>query len=244
VGSAAPSPPGSPVLVPVYYTTAEAGTHRLVREFHPAPAGSPQARVRSAVAQMFKPAKDPDYATLWPAGATVLSAEVAGEVVTVDLGGAAQNNLGAEGSRVAVQQLVWTVTAVSELTQVRILLDGTAATDLWGHEQIGSPLKRGNALGLLAFAWLISPQHGDQVGTEFTMHVAGIVSEANLNYEIRQGTQMKKEGFVTLSQGAPNQGEAKLTVNLAPGAYVVEVFQISQRDGERLHIDNHDITVR
>jgi hypothetical protein len=92
--------------------------------------------------------------------------------------------------------------------------------------------------------WLISPQHGDVVGRQVTLHVAGIVFEATANYQIRRGNAVVKSGAIQLGAGAPAQGEAKLAVTLEPGTYVIEAFEISAKDGSRQHIDNHTVTVR
>ena len=95
----------------------------------------------------------------------------------------------------------------------------------------------------IAPVWLISPQHGDRVGREVTLHIAGIAFEATVNYEIRLGTQIVKEGFVTLDKGAPQQGEAKQTVTLEPGDYVIAAYLVSPEDAEREHLDDHSVKV-
>lgn len=231
----------------VYYVVNQRERLRLIREFHRLPLGdgSPAARTRAAVTEMLgRSAFDPDYKTLWPAGATVRAVSISGDVVTVDVGGATTNSGGAEASEQAVAQLVWTATAASGKPAVRILLDGVAGADLWGHVSLRESLRRGPAVDTIASVWLIDPQHGDTVGRELTLHFAGIVFEATMNYEIRRGGTIVKEGFVTLTSGGPAQGEAKLKVTLDPGEYVIEAFDISAEDSSRLHIDNHTVTVR
>jgi hypothetical protein len=231
----------------VYYVVNDRERLRLVREFHRLPVGdgSPAARTKAAVTEMLgRSAYDPDYRTLWPAGSTVGNVSVNGDVVTVDVRGASVTPGGAEASEQAVAQLVWTATAASGKPAVKILLDGVAGADLWGHVSLRESLRRGPAVDTIALVWLIDPQHGATVGREFTMHLAGSVFEATVNYEIRRGGQVVKEGFATLSEGAPAQGEAKVAITLPPGEYVLEAFEISADDGSRLHIDNHTVTVR
>ncbi len=245
-GSASPSP--AKQTVAVYYTlaTSEGFGPRLVREFHQVTGvqGSVVEQVRAALTEMLgRNALDPDYANLWPARAKVAAVTVAGKTATVDLTGAASHSVGAQAAEIAVQQLIWTATAVPNIEAVQLLLDGQPAAELWGHVEISQPLKRGSAVDVLAPVWLISPQHGDHVGTEVTLHIAGIAFEATVNYEIRVGTRIVKEGFVTLSQGAPQQGEAKQTVTLEPGDYVIAAYLISPEDAEKEHLDDHSIKV-
>ena len=255
VSGAEPSPSGTPSptagpkqTVAVYYTltTGEGFGPRLVREFHQVAgaAGTVVDQVRAAVTEMLsRNAFDPDYANLWPARTELSAVSVAGNTATVDIAGAASANLGAQASGIAVQQLIWTATAVAGIDEVRILLDGKAAPRLWGHVDISGALKRGSSVEVLAPVWLISPQHGEHTGREVTLHIAGIAYEATVNYEVRVGTQIVKEGFVTLSKGAPQQGEAKQTVTLEPGNYVIAAYLVSSEDAEREHLDDHSITV-
>ncbi|MBV1850422.1 GerMN domain-containing protein [Catellatospora tritici] len=253
--SAAPGPTTEPGgssapagALAVYYLASDKGDPKLVREFHRLPVGdgSPAARTKAAVTEMLdgRTAYDPDYTSLWPASARVRATSVEGDTVTVDLSGAAVNGAGSLGSVQAVQQLVWTATAASGKPAVRVLLDGARVDELWGHVDTRDPLRRANAADTLLPVWLIDPQHGATVGREFTMHLAGMVFEATVNYEIRRGSTVVKQGAVTLSAGAPAQGEAKVPVTLEPGTYVIEAFEISARDGSRQHQDNHTITVR
>lgn len=247
--------PGGPTAgasgaLAIYYLTEDhRGDPRLVREFHKLPVGdgSPAARTRAAVTEMLdgRTAYDPDYVSLWPVGARVRGVTVSGDTVTVDLSGAAANGeAGSLGAHQAVQQLVWTATAASGKPAVRLHLDGRQADELWGHVDTRDPQRRAPAVDVLLPVWLIDPQHGASVPRDFTLHVAGMVFEATMNYEIRKGTTVVKEGFITLSAGGPAQGEAKVPMSLPPGTYVIEVFDISENDGARMSTDNHTVTVK
>ena len=86
----------------------------------------------------------------------------------VDLSGAATNSVDGEHAQMAVQQLVYTVTAVTADRGVQ-LSRRTAAprrspSELWGRVATGGDLTRAPALETLAPLWLISPQQGDIVG--------------------------------------------------------------------------------
>jgi hypothetical protein len=147
---------------------------------------------------------DPDYSSAWPAGTVVRGVTVTGDVVTVDLGGAVPP------SPIAVQQLVWTVTAASGLPGVRL---GGA----------GGVLRRAPAVDTLAPVWLINPQQGDVIrGGRLDVHVAGFGSTARLEIEPGIGGAPFRQDLA-LEGGSPAQREAHVTVAIPPGTYRVTV---------------------
>jgi hypothetical protein len=235
--SAGPTTPaGVSDRVPVYFVGTFDGRAVLFREFRPAVVAEDtlvawlEQAVRLAVAG---PAADPDYRSGWPAGVTVGAVSVSDGVATVNLAGP-------EGGPMAVQQLVWTVTAVAAdrgagVAAVRIVRDGVALPDE----------VRGPAVDTLAPVWLISPQQGDTVPPEFDVHVSGSVFEAAVRVRVRdQAGNVVHDDGVLLSAGAPARGEAHVPLTLPPGQYTVEVYFVSERDGAEVGADGHAITVR
>ncbi|NUT03497.1 MAG: hypothetical protein HOV76_08445 [Hamadaea sp.] len=257
----APAPSGSPspsgaasasasaggsALLAVYYTLTDRGTPKLVREFHrlAVAADTPAGKTAAAVAEMLRPsALDPDYKTLWPSGVRVTGSSVEGDVVTVDLTGLT-SGVGAEAEGQAIQQLVWTATANSGASRVRVRVDGAAVESVFGHASVKEPVSRAPAIDTLHLVWVIGPQEGETVGRDVTLHLAGIVFENTLNYEILQNGKVVRHEVVTLEPGHPAMGEKKVTVRLSPGAYVVQAYEISMADSSRQHVDNHTFTVR
>lgn len=231
----------------VYFVGVQRGDPVLYREFRRLPVGdgSAAARTRAALTLMLDgPALDPDYRTLWPASASVRNVTVAADAVVVDLGGAKTNSVGAAAAEAAVQQLIWTATAVSGRQAVRLLFDGAAMSDLWGHVSVSGTLRRASAVGTLAQVWLISPQHGDRVGRTFEVHIAGMVFEATAQLRVRNAAgAIVQNHTLTLSNGAPSLGEGRLSITLSPGAYTLEAFYFSAEDGSVQALDNHSITV-
>ena len=222
---------------------------KLYREFRRLPVGDggPRARTEAAVAEMLdrSSASDPDYSTGWPAGARVRQIRIDGDTVTADLGGARRNSVGAEAAHQAVQQLIWTVTAASGRSGVRLLLDGEQVDELWGHVGVEGVLRRGPAAEVIAHVWLIDPQHGATVGRTFTVHVSGIVFESTVYIRVRQGDRTVHQTFVTLVGGTLSRhGEAKASLTLPRGEYTVEAFDSSAANGRDLFLDDHAITVR
>jgi hypothetical protein len=251
-----PTRPGSGVPLAVYYVGLDRFTRedrrevirpRLYREFQRLQPrdGGPAERTRAAVAEMLRGrAADPNYDNWWPVSARVRDVRVAGDVVTVDLAGAATSPVDAETARFAVQQLVWTATAASALPRVRLLLDGAPVARLWGLVDTAQPMRRGAAIDLLAPVWLIAPQEGDVVGRTVEVHVAGTVFEATAHLRVRHGRTVVYDQPVLLDAGPPAQGEATVRLRLAPGSYVIEAYEVSMVDGATQHLDDHTVTVR
>src|SRR2546421_304289 len=82
---------------------------------------------------------DPDYTSPWPPGVRVRSVAVAGDTVTVDLAGLPVDSGGADPVtvRMSEEQLIWTATAASETTKVRLLVDGHGVTTFRGMPGAG-----------------------------------------------------------------------------------------------------------
>jgi hypothetical protein len=242
-------PSGETILrLPVYYLGPSATGSGLYREYHPLPGGDRSIEQLTTVAvndMLGARPLDPDYASPWPAGARVRQVRRDGSTVTIDLAGAAANSVDAATARQAVQQLVWTATAVSGLTDVRLLLDGQEVPTLWGQAPVVGALVRGNAVDVLAPVWLIDPQEGSVVGKTLTVYLAGIVFEATAQLRVRDaaGTVVHQQ-VVQLDKGAPNQGQASLEVTLPPGDYTVQAYYLSANDGSEQAMDDHTITVR
>ncbi|BCB89101.1 GerMN domain-containing protein [Phytohabitans suffuscus] len=215
----------------VYYVGDDGGEPRLYREFHRLPAGSsPAEKARAAVTGMLaqESAEDPDYTSAWPAGTRVRDLTVDGSTATVDLTAAPPDDL-------AAQQLVWTVAAVlGGDPRVRLRHDG---------RDVGT-LRKAPALDTLGALWLIEPRHGAVVARTFEVHAAGAVFEATCRLTVRKGRTVVTEKTITLSAGAPARGEARITLTLAPGTYVLELYALSAADGSVQHLDDHTVTVR
>jgi hypothetical protein len=190
-------------------------------------------------------AADPDYATYWPAGASVRDTRLDGRTVTVDLAGvpAAAPTDAATAER-SVDQFIYTATAASDSDLVRLLVDGQPVSRLWGVDT-AAPLARRPAVDVQAPLWLIEPAQGAILNRTFTAHLAGIVFEATCRLRVRTAAgAVVADQTVTLSAGAPQVGEARVDLSLPPGRYTVEAYAISPADGSERFPDNHEVTVR
>ena len=224
-----PAPSAKGVNLPVYF----AHDGRLYREFRPVTLSvdDDRARIRAAVElSLAGRAADPDYKSLWPAGVTVRDIGIDGATVTVDL-----DNVGAAPSDLAVQQLVYTVSATATYTSIK-KADGVRL--------LGQTLHQAPMVDVQAPVWVIEPAQEALVGKTFTVYLAGIVWEGTVNVRIRGADGgVVFERVVQLSVGSPALGEAKITVTLPPGRYTVESFYISQKDSSVQWVDDHQFTV-
>jgi spore germination protein GerM len=239
----------STATVPVYYLGSN---DKLYREYHSTAVSNSgtAAKVRAAIALMLdgRTAFDPDYSSQWPASASVRSVSVAAGVATVDLHGATVNGYDLAGNRAALQQLIWTATAFSGGSGVRLLFDGVARTTLWAsHQPVAGVLHRAAAVDVIAPVWVIDPQQGAVSGRSVTVHVAGIVFEGAIQIRVRTsaGTQVVRQ-HVQLTVGAPAQGTATVTLHLTPGRYTIEAFYLGMNTtcDCPMGTDQHTFTVR
>jgi hypothetical protein len=230
--------------LPVYYLGATSQGDRLFREYHNLPVTGPDpvARTRAALAAMLTAhsASDPEYSTPWQ-DTTVTAVRIDGATATVDLHGVPDAVPGGVATaRVAVQQLVWTVTAAGGTSAVRLLVDGHGVATLWGVPDLDGPLTRAPRTEVQAPIWLIDPQQAAPVGRTFQVNITGTVPGGMAGLRVMRGSDVVKDQQVPLTAAAPQQGETHLTLTLDPGTYTV----IAYVPGPAGDADTHEITVR
>ena len=225
----APLPGGKPVPV---YVLGETGLGpRLYREFRAGTPATVADPVAAALAGLAEAPADPDYRSPWlgvPAKATR-----AGAVVTVTFAGAP--DLGPADAALAVQQVVWTVTAADPaVKRVRVAAPGLPAA---------APAGRAEQAGVLAPVWLLDPVDGAAMAGAMTVSGTASVFEATVSVEVRRGTDVVARATATASVGAPGRGDWKATMAVPPGDYVVAAYEVSAKDGSRLAVDTKRVTV-
>ena len=240
--------------VPVYYVGRTGQGPRLYREFHRLPAAS----VDDAVAQGVHEAvagdpRDPDYETLWPAGAEVAHVEKSGDTLVVDLTGASKLHdrpagMSEDEAQISVDQLVYTVQGgYQDQGPVRFLLDGQITDQLLGVP-VSEPLARPDDTSALAQVWITSPSEGDTVESGFTVKGVGAFFEANVVWELRRGDKVvassAKSGPV-MAEECCTMAPYSFTVDAPPGDYTLVVTDedASGGAGPAPFQDTKDITV-
>lgn len=180
--------PGTGTVVPVYLAGDTPAGVRLYREFQMGAAGTDPilAATRASVEGQ---ADDPDYRSLWPAGATVTEVEFDGtDIISVTVSGAPQERpagMSEEEARIAVQQVVYTAQAAlgQGRVGVQFFTDAGRTTTLFG-EPVNEPLANTPVLETLALVSLTSPAEGEQVsGDELT--VSGVANSFEANVVVR-----------------------------------------------------------
>ena len=236
---------------PVYWVGPSKTSFWLYREFRDVPdLGDP---VTSAVAAMTREEPlDPDYMNPWqPAERVEVTRD--GDAITVDLSADAFSgtDVGSELAALALQQLVYTATAAAQSDgPVTVLVDGEPA-EVWGVLEVGEPIDRAPQVDVQASTWIIEPEQGQTVSNPVHVVGYGTAFEATFNWEVRDaGTdQVVQEGFVTGEGSMGTYGDFEFTLDdLAPGGYVLEVYQGDMSDGEspegpRMYPDTKEFTV-
>ncbi len=182
--------------VPVYFVGETAQGPRLFREFQQIEGVDPLTGAANLAAS--GDARDPDYRSLFPAGAfSAVDVEGTAFVATLaDDTWTERGDLSEEQARLAVQQLVYTLQGVQqERAPLRVELDGRATTLL------GIDTSRGvtNAppLDVLALVNVTAPAQGATVSGSFTASGRASSFEANVPWQVRRGDAVVLEGFAT-----------------------------------------------
>jgi hypothetical protein len=232
------------VALPVYYVAPPGsadGHYALVRAFVPGqlPVGATPAQKADAAlaAAVTVPATNPNgFVAAWPVGTTARYVALPAPEVGVSLSGPGVAGLPEEAQRIAVQALVWTVTAAVQ--QAGAPVPVTVASGGPIFETVGTNVfKRPGderVFTEVASIWVDSPYAGQALARAKPVVVTGqaCVFEANLTWELRQGAAVVKRGNTTASSGCPQQGSWTVDLGvLAAGQYEFRGIDVSAKDG-------------
>lgn len=231
-GTRIPAPlPGGTARAPVYVLGGSGAAARLYREFRSGDRADP---VRAAVAGLAAAPADPDYHSPWLGVPSSVTRAGATATVTFATGPA----LGGATPAVAVQQVVYTVTAAdTAVTKVRVVAPGLPAA------LTATAVGRGSQLDLLAPVWLLDPADGGAAGTRMTVSGTASVFEATVTVEVRRGSSVVARTVATASVGAPGRGDWTATMSVPAGDYVIAAYEASGKDGSPVGVDTKRVTV-
>jgi len=242
-GTATPTPAAGAADIWVYYVMdAGAAGPRLYREQHEAATQGDMAGGHSAVVEMMtSPPTDPDYTSPWSTNTEVRDYSVQGDTATVDLSEFVR--VGAAYENIAVQQLVYTVTANDKaVKKVRLLVDGKTPPS--GHQDWSQPVARAPMVDTQGLIWLLSPTEGQAVSSPVQISGYGTAFEATINWQVRRegSDEVVAEG---VTNGGANGEFAEFTdtVDLDPGTYEMRALEFSAEDGRPLNVDTKTFTV-
>jgi hypothetical protein len=233
--------------VPVYYVGDTSRGPRLYREFHKTPGGGAYEPLRDslerAIAGRGNGPDDPDYRSPWPSGTGLGEASFDGDVVTISLeppdGGGESTNLrdrppgmGEDEAAMAVEQLIYTAQAALQEGRpgVQFLINGQRTDTLLG-QPASEPLAQGDAMDVLAQVWVIEPSEGAEVTSPFTVSGLAAAFEANVQWELKQGDRVVKEGFTTAEECC-TMAPYSFKVTAPPGRYTLVVHDTDPSGGE------------
>lgn len=247
-----PGPAASvhPETVPVYYAGATSTGQGLFRElvdYSPSNASPLEVAVERAVAG--SPA-DPDYRSLWPAGASVSSATYADGVITIDLIASdpaiLRRDPGAGIGELAVQQVVHTAQATVEdgTPPVRFEIRGEPADAVLGVPA-GASTTRADSMTTLAPVWIVDPAEGSLVKSGFTVNGVAAAFEGTVQWKLMAGPRVVTSGFAT-AQECCTHSPYSFTVKAPPGSYTLVVSNTDPSGGAEgggVDSDTKDVTI-
>jgi hypothetical protein len=260
LSSTTPSPTGAPnvsaskpaaattqVALPAYFVGANSGTgdrFGLYREFvrTAVPTGvttAQKAKAAVAVAMNAQPLTNVEpYLQPW-SGTTVEDVNITQSLITIKLSGPGATGFTPDQTRLAVQQLVWTVqAAVGQGTIPVKFVVANGGPMLFGKYPTDTTYNR-PAKDLqyqdLAPIWILSPDRGQVFPAKAPVVVNGesCAFEATTHWELKKGSANVKTGVTTASSGCPTRGTWQVNLGvLAPGDYTFRMFEVSMQDGK------------
>jgi spore germination protein GerM len=266
VSSPPPSSEPSTYAVWVYYVDKRKDPQQLLfREKATWPSSPAHTFVKDAVTAMLAtPAQDPDFTSYWPAGTTLLSANiVGGTTAVVNLSSEASNGPANEAT-ISAQQLLYTIIAAApKIDSLQLQIAGVPVTSLWGTPlaSTASPTAGGvagaaasgsaaasvtamPAWQVWGHVWITAPAENATVASSFQISGEATVPEGTVNWQILRNGGLLKQGTVTATFGAPGRGTWSVTVSgLAPGPYQVRAYEASAKNGAITFEDDKMFTV-
>ncbi len=223
--------------VPVYYVTETPAGMRLAREFRSVRA--PDGPVVAAVETMLAVApRDPDYQRLWDASTDVESVEVDDGIIEIDLTGSTDYTGADDVARLAVQELVYTVTAALSSSgengglPVQLLVDGEPVDKVWGDVDVSEPVERLPQLDVRQHVQINNPAEDAIVGRAVTVDGEAAVYEANVLWQILDDAGNEVQSGSTMAKTCCQFSPFRFSVELEPGSYEVVVSEEDASGGE------------
>lgn len=235
--SSATASPAAERTVPVYYVADTPQGPRLFREFHRVP-GSDPLKAAADLVTSGKPS-DPDYRTLYPGGEFAkVSFDGSAFVVQLADDGWSTPASGQDGdeARLAVQQLVHTLQGVQQKrAPVKVVNSSGEPSPLFGIDTRNG-VKAAPPLDVLGLMSVTTPAEGQEVPDTFTAEGVGSSFEANVVWQVRNGSGgTVLEGFTTaegwMDRLYPWQAQVDVS-KLQPGTYTFVAMTDDPSDGE------------
>jgi hypothetical protein len=223
---------------------------RLYREFRSVLVSPHVVPITSAVmlamgnasSQQIPVPLDPDYRSMWPSHTIVDLGDVVHGRAVISLNNESTDlavrptGMSAREAELSVQQLVYTVqAAMQDREPVRFQINQKDVPRLLGVD-VSQPVAAEPQLDVLALVNVTEPAEGTVVRGSFTAHGVASSFEANVPWEIRQGSTVLKRGSSTASGWTdglyPWTTDAIDVSDLAPGSYTFAALTDDPSGGE------------
>jgi spore germination protein GerM len=262
--AASPAPAAStPSTYPVwiYYVDKRKDPQQLLfRESAAWPSSSAHTFVKDAVSAMLAtPAQDPDYTSYWPAGTTLLSANIVNSTTAVVNLSSEASSGPANEAAISAQQLLYTIIAAApKIDSLQLQIAGVPVTSLWGtplgatasappaSPSVTAPgaVTALPASQVWGHVWITQPAENASVASSIVIKGEATVFEGTVTWQLRSNGGVLKTGSVNADLGAPDRGLWSFTLDgLAPGQYAIRAYETSAKDGSVTFLDDKMFTV-
>ncbi len=187
---------------------------------------------------------DPDYTNLWGHGSWVSGLTILDNKATVDFG-KIKLNVGAAGEQMAIEQIVWTLTANnSAIDTIRFTLNGEPVESLAGHVDTTGAFSRGEGFEVLSAVNVLTPSEGSTLSGDVTVTGLACTFEANVAWRLLKDGALVDSGSTLASEACPVTSPWQLELGLLEtGDYEIQAIEYSMKDGALSAIDTKTFTV-
>jgi hypothetical protein len=189
------------------------------------------------------------YLQPW-SGASVTNVTLTPSLVTITLSGPGANGFSPAQTKLAVQELVWTVQAAlgHGTIPVKFVVAGGSPM-LFGTYPTAQTYNRPAPdlqYQVLAPIWITSPVRDQVFPAGATVVAAGqsCAFEGTTQWQLTQNGTAIKSGVATASSGCPSRGTWQVNLGaLAAGSYTFRMFEVSMQNGQVVAETSEPFTV-
>ena len=155
-------------------------------------------------------------------------------------------NVGAEAEQRAIDQIVWTLTAITPAVKsVGFTVNGKKIESFAGHVDTTAQFARAIDYEVLNPIQISSINEGVEITAPLTVSGQACTFEANVVWKLLQGDTVVKEGFTTATSGCPERGNWSISLeNLEAGEYTIQTLEYSAEDGSLFAKDDKKFTLK
>jgi hypothetical protein len=188
---------------------------------------------------------DPDYANLWQGNSSLNNLRIVQNVAEVDIS-LDSLNVGAEGEQRAIDQIVWTLTAINpDIEFVEFLVNGNSVETFAGHVNTFARFSRQPDYEVLNPLQISSLNHLDSIKNPVVITGEACTFEANVVWTLLRENQPIANNFTTAESACPVRSNFVIELgDLAKGDYLIKVEEFSAEDGSLFAIDDKEFSVR